>query len=98
MERTIYKPSTSLYDERNSVSSALEKYDEYISILSDEDLKSEYKNAVNWSNACHKNDPRAVFRPFTLALLALSMAPPFLYDLPININLCFQAGRGDAPL
>ena len=45
MERTIYKPSTSLYDERNSVSSALEKYDEYISILSDEDLKREYKNA-----------------------------------------------------
>lgn len=45
MERTIYKPSTSLYDERNSVNSALEKYDEYISILSDENLKSEYKNA-----------------------------------------------------
>lgn len=52
MERTIYKPSVSEYGEGLYVEDVLKKYDEYISLLSDENLKGEYKNIRSaWLNS-----------------------------------------------
>lgn len=44
MERYIIKSSNVKYDEFNSVEDALGEYDKYTSIISDADLKEEYKN------------------------------------------------------
>ena len=52
MEQRIYKPSVSEYDEGLYVEDVLKKYDEYISLLSDENLKGEYKNIRSaWLNS-----------------------------------------------